>query len=144
MESIFLNPAVAIPLGSFLVAIVAIVSGAASQAHNRRMKAEERIALISRGVPLSEIERIMGQDRREEERSPRSPMGRMRGSRTTALVLIGVGFGLSLFGALLAAIVRDHEVLVVAAVGVIPLAIGIAFFVDYRLQKAEVDGTLAD
>jgi hypothetical protein len=63
----------------------------------------------------------------------------MRGSRTTALVLIGVGLGMALFGGMLAAIEHDREVLVVAAVSVIPLAIGIAFFVDYRLQKAEIE-----
>ena len=139
MESILFNPAVAVPLGAFCVAIVGIISGSVSQAHSRRMKAEERIALIARGVPLAEIEKMMGGDRNEDERLPRSPVGRMRGSRTTSLVLIGVGLGLSLFGAMLTAIEHDHEVLVVAAVGVIPLALGIAFFVDYRLQKAEVD-----
>jgi hypothetical protein len=139
MESMFFNPAVAVPLGAFCVAIVGIVSGSISQAHNRRMKAEERMALIARGVPLADIEKLMGQDGNADERLPRNPAGRMRGSRTTALVLIGVGLGMALFGGMLAAIEHDREVLVVAAVSVIPLAIGIAFFVDYRLQKAEIE-----
>jgi hypothetical protein len=132
MESIFFNPAVAVPVGAFCVAIVAIVMGTVSQAHSRRMKAEERMALIARGVPLADIERMMGSDQNVDERLPRSPVGRMRGSRTTALVLIGVGVGLSLFGAMLAGIVHEQDVLVVAAVGVIPLAIGIAFFAKGR------------
>jgi hypothetical protein len=139
MESFFFNPAVAVPMGAFAVAIVGIISGSVSQAHSRRVKAEERMALIARGIPLAEIERLMGADHNNHERLPRSPVARMRGSRTTALVLIGVGLGLSLFGAMLASIERDHEVLVVAAVGIIPLALGIAFFVDYRLQKEEVE-----
>jgi hypothetical protein len=139
MESFFFNPAVAVPMGAFAVAIVGIISGSVSQAHSRRVKAEERMALIARGIPLAEIERLMGADHNNDERLPRSPVARMRGSRTTALVLIGVGLGLSLFGAMLASIERDHEVLVVAAVGIIPLALGIAFFVDYRLQKEEVE-----
>lgn len=140
METLLLNPVTAVPLGGFCVAIVGIVSGSVSQAHSRRIKAEERMALIARGVPLAEIERMMSPDQNGDERLSRSPVGRMRGSRTAALILIGVGLGLSLFGAMLTAIERDHEVLVVAAVGVIPLAIGIAFFVDYRLQRAEVEG----
>jgi hypothetical protein len=139
MGSFLFNPAVAVPLGAFCVAIVGIISGSVSQAHSRRIKAEERMALIARGLPLAEIEKLMGHDANVDERLPRSPVGRMRGSRTTALVLIGVGLGLAAFGAMLAAIERDREVLVVAAVSVIPLAIGIAFFVDYRLQKAEVE-----
>jgi hypothetical protein len=121
------------------VAIVGIISGAVSQAHSRRMKAEERMALIARGLPIAEIEKLMGSDNNSDERLPRSPVGRMRGSRTTALILMGVGLGLTLFGAMLTAIEHDHEVLVVAAVGVIPLLIGVAFFVDYRLQKAEIE-----
>ena len=139
MESVFFNPAVAVPLGAFCVAIVGIISGSVSQAHSRRVKAEERLALIARGIPLPEIERMMGNDSNVDERLPRSPVGRMRGSRTTALILIGVGLGLAAFGAMLASIEHDREVLVVAAVSVIPLAIGIAFFVDYRLQKAEIE-----
>jgi hypothetical protein len=139
MESVLFNPAVAVPLGAFLVAIVGIISGSLSQAHSRRMKAEERIALIARGVPLAEIEKMMGADGNPGDPLQRSPTSRMRGSRTASLVLIGVGLGLSLFGALLAAIVHEFDVLVVAAAGVIPLALGIAFFVDYRLQKAEVE-----
>jgi hypothetical protein len=46
--------------------------------------------------------------------------------------------GLIAFGWLLAEIIGDHEVRVVAAAGLIPLAIGIGFFVDYGLQKREL------
>jgi hypothetical protein len=42
------------------------------------------------------------------------------------------------FGLLLAWIVQEHDVLVVAAAGLIPLAIGIGFIVDYQLQKREL------
>ncbi len=48
------------------------------------------------------------------------------------------GVGISVFGLLLTWIVREHDVLVVAAAGLIPLAIGIGFFVDYELQKREL------
>jgi hypothetical protein len=139
MESVLFNPAVAIPLGAFAVAIMGIVMGSVSQMHTRRMKAEERLALIARGVPLADLERMMLPDRQDAQRSPGSPTGRMRGSRTTALVLIGVGLGLALFGAVLSMIERDRDTLVVSAVGIIPFVLGLAFFVDYRLQKAETD-----
>jgi hypothetical protein len=35
-------------------------------------------------------------------------------------------------------IVQDRDVLTVAAAGLIPLAIGIGFFIDYNLQKREL------
>jgi hypothetical protein len=59
-------------------------------------------------------------------------------ARTSALVLISTGVGISVFGILLTWIVREHEVLVVAAAGLIPLAIGVGFLVDYTMQKREL------
>ena len=38
----------------------------------------------------------------------------------------------------LTAILQVREVLAVAAAGLIPLAIGIGFFIDYNLQKREL------
>jgi hypothetical protein len=55
------------------------------------------------------------------------------------MVLISVGIGLILFGIVLTAIERDREVFTVAAAGLIPLAIGVGFFVDYKLQREELE-----
>ena len=138
MESIFNNPGAIVPLGAFLVAIVAIISGAVSQAHSRRVKADERMALLARGVPIAEIESIMSAGREQEERPPSSPAGRMMNSRRTALVLMSVGVGVILLGAALAVIVRERDVLSVCAAGLVPLAIGIGFLIDYQMQRKEV------
>jgi hypothetical protein len=135
---LFSNPGVAVPLGAFVVAIIAIVSGAVSQAHSRRLKAEQRMALLARGVPIAEIEGLLETDRTEDP-LPSSPTRRMGSSRKAAMVLISVGIGLMLFGIVLTAIERDREVLTVAASGLIPLAIGIGFFVDYKLQREELE-----
>jgi hypothetical protein len=43
------------------------------------------------------------------------------------------------FCAALTWIVQEHDVLVVPATGLIPLAIGIGFFVDYQMQKGELE-----
>ena len=43
-----------------------------------------------------------------------------------------------LFFFALTAIIGEHEILSGAAVGLIPLAIGIGFFIDYHLQKREL------
>ena len=137
MESIFGNPAAVVPLGAFLVAIVAIISGAVSQAHSRRVKADERMALLARGVPIADIESIMSAGRDQDERPPSSPAGRMANSRRTALVLMSVGIGVVLLGAALAVIVREREVLSVCAAGLVPLAIGVGFLIDYHMQRKE-------
>ncbi len=138
MESFLNNPGAVVPVAAFLVAIVAIISGAVNQAHSRRVKADERMALLARGVPLAEIESFMNGRRQQEERPASSPAGRMANSRRTALVLISIGVGVVLLGAALAAIERERDVLAVCAAGLIPLAIGVGFLVDYQMQRKEV------
>ncbi len=128
-----------VPLGAFAVAIVAIVAGAFSSAHSRRIKSEQRMALLARGVPPLEIEKMLDGDRNDDPRVPSSPTRRMGTSRRTAMVLISVGLGVMLFGLALTVIVRDREVLTVAAAGLIPLAIGLGFLTDYTLQRREME-----
>ena len=51
---------------------------------------------------------------------------------------MSVGVGLTLFFITLSYILQERDVLAGAAVGIIPLAIGIGFFIDYNLQKREL------
>jgi hypothetical protein len=137
MESFFYSPYV-VPLGAFVVAVVAIISGAVAQAHSRRIKAEQRMALLARGVPLAEIEGFLNAGRENEERLPSSPARRMANSRRTAMVLISIGVGVILLGLALTVIVRERDVLSVAAAGLVPFSIGVGFLADYNLQKNEI------
>ena len=52
MDNILFSPYI-VPLGAFLVAIVAIAGGIWGQAHARRVKAEQRMAMLARGIPLA-------------------------------------------------------------------------------------------
>jgi len=139
MENFSWNPAVIVPLGAFLVAIVGIVSGAVSNAHSRRLKAEQRMALLARGVPVPEIERILDGDHEVTDKVPSSPSRRIGNSRRTAMVLIFTGLGIVFFGFALAAIQRERDVLSVSACGLVPLLIGVGFLVDYKLQRNELE-----
>ena len=127
-----------IPLAAFLVAIVAIVSGIWSQAHARRVKAEQRMAMLARGMSIAEIEQLLGTSSEEEARPPRDPLRSLSNARRTGIVLVSIGVGLMLFFITLTAILHQREVLAGAAAGFIPLAIGIGFFIDYNLQKREL------
>ena len=128
-----------VPLGAFLVAIVAIISGIAGQANARKLKAEQRMAMVQRGMPAEQIDLLLKSTRDDgEEIKTRDPLRSLGNARRTAVVLVSVGVGLILFGILLTLIERDREVLTVSACGLIPLAIGIGFFVDYNLQKREL------
>lgn len=133
---IFRSPLI-VPLGAFVVAIVAIVSGIWSQAHARRVKAEQRMVMLARGMSIDEIERLLGSSE-EEVRPPKDPVRSLGNARRAGIVLVSSGIGLMLFFIALTIIVHTREVLAGAAVGFIPLAIGIGFFIDYNLQKREL------
>ena len=128
-----------VPLGAFLVAIVAIASGAWEKVQGRRIKADQRMAMLQRGMTVEQIEQLLKPTPEEDQevrvKDPMSSLGR---ARRAGMILVASGAGIIGFGLVLTAILRDREVLTVAATGLIPLAIGIGFFVDYNLQKREL------
>jgi hypothetical protein len=132
----FMNSPFVVPVAGCLVGIVAIISGIWLDAQKRRLKSEERVAMISRGVPIPEIERLIGVG--EEKPPVKDPLRSLGNARRTGIVLVSVGLGLTLFFVTLSYILRERDVLSGAAVGIIPLAIGIGFFIDYNLQKREL------
>jgi hypothetical protein len=125
-----------VPVAGCAVGAVAIVSGIWFEAQQRRNKAEQRMAMIARGVPIAEIERLLGSG--DEEKRVRDPLRSLGNARRAGIVLASLGVGLILFFAALSVVVHVREVLAGAAAGLIPLAIGIGFFVDYNLQKREL------
>ena len=136
---VFTNPLI-IPLGAFVVAIVAIVSGIVGQAHARRLKAEQRMAMVARGLPAEQIERMLGSSEEEEKplRRGHDPLRSLAYARRTGIVLVSTGLGVVIFFLTLTLILQHRAILAGAAAGLIPLAIGIGFFIDYNMQKREL------
>jgi hypothetical protein len=125
-----------VPVAGCAVGAVAIVSGIWFEAQQRRNKAEQRMAMIARGVPIAEIERLLGSG--DEEKRVRDPLRSLGNARRAGIVLVSLGVGLVLFFAVLSVVVQVREVLAGSAAALIPLAIGIGFFIDYNLQKREL------
>jgi hypothetical protein len=123
-----------IPLGAFVVGIVAIVAGVAGGAYKQRLKTEQRLAMLARGMSASEIEKVLSAD----GRAAKDPLQGIATTRRTAIVLISTGVGIMLSFLVLAWIVNEHEVLSGGAFGLIPLSIGVGFFIDYTLQKRDL------
>jgi len=126
-----------VPIGAFVVAIVVVIAGIWSQAHRTRVKAEQRMAMIARGMSIAEIERLLGTSG-DDARSPKDPLRSLGNARRAGIILVSIGVGVALFFIVLRVIVQDREVLAGAAAALIPLAIGIGFFIDYYLQKREL------
>jgi hypothetical protein len=127
---------VLIPIFALLIPIVAIVGGLISQMQATRLKADQRMAMLARGIPLAEIEAVLKSP--ESNGTLKDPMRSLNNARRAAIVLISVGVGLVAFFFLLEAILQVREVLAGAAAGLIPFAIGIGFYIDYHLQKRDL------
>jgi len=133
----FLSNGTIIPVVALLIPIVAVIGGIWSHVHQSRIKADQRMAMIARGMSLDDIERLLGKPG-DDMRPPKDPLRSLSNARRAGIVLVSVGVGLIVFFLLLTAILHVHEVLSGAAAGLIPLAIGIGFFIDYNLQKREL------
>ncbi len=132
----FFSPFV-VPLGAFAVAIAAIISGSINQAHARRLRFEQQMALLQRGLPIAEVEALTRMQRETPDEPLRDPLRSLANARRAASILISIGVGLILFFVALTWILGERAILCGAATGVIPLCIGIGFVFDYNLQKRE-------
>ena len=126
-----------VPVAGCVMILGLGVAGIYSEMRGKELRSQERVAMLNRGVPLAEVERMMG-SLNEQEKRVRDPLRSLANARRTALVLLSVGVGLGIFGVLLAWILRERDVLFFSAVGVINLAIGGGFLIDYSMQKREL------
>src|ERR1700761_9296199 len=90
-----------IPLGAFVVAIVAIVAGIMSDAHKQRLRAEQRMSMVARGMSVEDIDKLMGGVGEDAKPSLKDPLRSLGYARRTAIVLVSVGLGIAVFGLIL-------------------------------------------
>jgi Flp pilus assembly protein TadB len=140
MGVVFNSPFI-VPVAVFTWLAIMGVAGIISQAHSRRLRADQRIAMIQRGMTAEQIATVLQpaeQDEKSDGVKTKDPMRSLGNARRAGTVLVSVGLGIIVFGLLLTVIVQVRDVLAVSACGLIPLVIGIGFFVDYRLQQREL------
>jgi hypothetical protein len=134
-----------IPIMGMMIPIVAIIGGIYSQVQSSRERADQRMALIARGVPLAEIDAYFKNQTDDGQRVIKDPMRSLANARRAATVLISVGIALFAFFLIFGNIALNHidttagwALLGCSGVGLIPLAIGIGFMFDYNMQKREM------
>jgi hypothetical protein len=86
-------------------------------------------------MSIEDIERLQRQVQNEDASDPVRTMNTIR---RTAMILFGCGAGIVLFGLLLAAILQMRVLLIVAAAGLIPVAIAAGFWIDYKMQARDL------
>jgi Flp pilus assembly protein TadB len=136
MEAIFDSPFV-VPVAGCVMILGLGVAGIYSEMRNKELRSQERIAMLNRGVPLAEIER-MNAAATDEDRKVRDPLRSLANARRSAMVLISLGVGLGIFGVCLYLILQVRPTLIVSAAGIINLCIGMGFLIDYNMQKREL------
>lgn len=127
-----------VPVAGCMVAIVAIIASYVSEGHKARLRADQRMTMVARGMNAEEIEKVLGKVKEEARPPAIDPIRSLNNIRLTASILLCGGAAVVMFGLLLAWIVNVREVLVVAAAGLIALGIGFGFLVDYRMQKKDM------
>jgi hypothetical protein len=89
----------------------------------RKLRTEERLAAIARGVDVPMVAELPEASR----------------SRRYAILLISGAVGFIIAMGLIATIQREPETWTAAAVGVIPLAIGLGYFLDFTLIRRDLN-----
>ena len=134
MSSIFMSPFVVAVAGCLMILGLGIF-GIYSEIDQRRVRSQERMTLLARGMSIDDIERLQRQVQNEDVSDPVRTMNNIR---RTAMILFGSGAGIIAFGLLLAAVLQMRVLLVVPAAGLIPFAIGLGFWIDYQMQARDL------
>ena len=87
----------------------------------RKLKSQERLAAIERGVAI-----------------PMEPeLNQAARSRRAGILLVSGAIGFILAFGLIAQVQADRDIWTVAALGIIPLAVGVGYFVDWRMIQRD-------
>jgi Flp pilus assembly protein TadB len=130
----FFSPFV-VPVAGCLMILGLGIAGIYSEMDQRRLRSQERMTLLARGMSVDDIERIQRQAANDDAVDPLRTLNNIR---RTAMILLACGLGIVVFGLLLAVILQIRVLLIVPAAGLIPFAIGIGFFVDYKMQARDL------
>jgi len=88
----------------------------------RKLRTEERLAALARGAEI-----------------PMEPeLSQFARSRRAGILLVSGGMGFIIMFAVIARVIQEPETLVASAVGILPLAVGIGYFLDAALIHRDI------
>lgn len=140
LAEIFQSP-FSVPIFGTLMILGIVVTRIWSGVRIREMQSQERLAAIAKGIPLPGT--WDGAPQRPTPGIPPamdtfSPTSRSTKARQGGIVLVCIGFAMIGFFVFLSGILRVREVLIPAAAGLFPLAIGVGLLIDARVRSAEI------
>jgi hypothetical protein len=88
----------------------------------RKLRTEERLAALARGTEI-----------------PMEPeLSQYAGSRRAGILLVSGGLGFILMFLMIARVVGEPQTLVASAFGILPLAVGLGYFLDAALIRRDL------
>ena len=119
-------------MGGYLIGLVAVVltcglpvAGLYTYYRVRKLRTEERLAALARGTEI-----------------PMEPeLTQFARSRRAGILLVSGGLGFMIMFAAIARIVDEPQTLVAASLGILPLAVGIGYFLDAALIHRDMKAT---
>ena len=136
LESNLLYSPYVVPVAGCVAGLGIAVTAIWSGVRTREMQSQERLAAIARGLPLPPtIEELA----LTQGLAAPTTIRRSANTRRGGIVLLGIAGGLILFFAALSLILQVRAVLCGAAVGLIPLSIGVGLLVDAGIQKRDAE-----
>src|SRR3984885_15612206 len=101
-SSMFMSPFVVAVAGCLMILGLGCF-GIYSEMDQKRLRSQERMTLLARGMSIDDIERLQRQVQNEDVADPVRTMNNIR---RTAMILFGSGAGIVVFGVLLPAILQ--------------------------------------
>ena len=140
--SIFNSPFI-VPVFGTIMILGIVVSRIWSGVRIREMQSQERLAAIAKGIPIPPAyDRAPPRPGSHASAFPAgdifAPTPRRAKDRRAGIILVSIGFGMVAFFIFLSAILHVREVLIPAAAGLFPLAIGIGLLIDARIRSSEL------
>lgn len=133
-----------VPVAGTIMILGIVVVNTWSRVRTREMQSQERLAAIAKGLPLpaeppqpARLGRV-----RHQVDLPPGALNDGSNARRAGIVLVSIGISLMAFFVCLAMIIHVTEVLIPAAAGLIPAAIGVGFLVDARMRHREYERRL--
>ena len=124
-----------VPVAGCAMILGIAVAGIWSGIRNREIQSHERLAAIAKGMPIpptvEELAIMHGRPSVDAKR-------RYANIRLSGIILLGSAAGIILFFIALSAVLQVRPVLCGAAIGLIPLGIGVGMLLDTHIQKKEM------